>query len=124
MLSHEQAHQSRKDNLRLLLAHIFTQFFPASLANLIRKDLIMWIEQECDRLAAIEHDNLDVAQTLLHVHKLINAYGSNTLFENRINTLLNSEFQTNPLTVLLCQYIALLAQGKGRARNNFRPLYQ
>jgi len=99
ILSHEHAHQLRKDNLRLLAARIFTAGLPLSLAARIRADLADMTEQACDFHAAAQHGYLEVAEVILKIKRLLLSSGSRSIpfgargfaesqVENRVRALL------------------------------------
>jgi len=105
ILSHEQAHQLYKDNLRLLAARIFTAALPQTLAARIRADLADMTEQACDFHAAQQHGYLEVAQVLVKVKRLLLSSGSiavpagargfvESQVENRVRALLNGDTYT------------------------------
>jgi len=71
ILDHEKAHENRKDNLRLLLGQIFALLIPAPWRKQILSDLHVLCEQACDFDAADKHDAISVAQTLVHVGRLL-----------------------------------------------------
>lgn len=71
ILLHEQAHQERRDNLRLLLARLSSAILSNSLAKHIMSDLQLLTEQACDFRAADRFGHVAVAQTLLKVKRLM-----------------------------------------------------
>jgi len=81
ILHHELAHGNRFDNLRLLLARIFLLVLPSTLAAKLYADLHFLTESACDFIAAKKFGELDVAETLLRVQKLVPeefSYGNNS----------------------------------------------
>ena len=71
ILLHEQAHQERRDNLRLLLARLSGAIFNSFLAIRVMSDLQLLTEQACDFRAAERFGHVAVAQTLLKVRRLM-----------------------------------------------------
>lgn len=71
ILAHENEHIRRKDNIRLLLARLFTLFVPARLARRYMEDLHLFTEAACDFATARRFGQLDVADTLLRVQRLV-----------------------------------------------------
>ena len=71
ILQHELAHGRRFDNLRLLLARLFLLVLPARFAQKIYSDLHFYTESSCDFAAAELYGDLDVAETLLRIQKII-----------------------------------------------------
>ena len=71
ILGHEQAHRERRDNLRLLLLRVFCLVLPARARHRIIHDLQILSEQACDFAAAAKHGALAVAETLVHVGRLV-----------------------------------------------------
>ena len=71
ILGHEQAHRKRRDNLRLLLMRIFCLFLPSSSRQQVIHDLQIMCEQACDFYAAQKHGAIAVAETLVHVGRLV-----------------------------------------------------
>lgn len=71
ILQHELAHGRRFDNLRLLLARLFLLVLPASFAQKVYSDLHFYTESSCDFAAAELYGDLNVAETLLRVQKII-----------------------------------------------------
>ena len=70
ILEHEKAHQERRDNLRLLLVHLFTAPLPKRWVASMMADHQLCCEQACD-LTASQHLSRDsIADTLLHVSRL------------------------------------------------------
>ncbi len=74
ILAHETAHSRRHDNLRLLIANLFTLVLPRKLSHKLLEDLHLMIESACDFSAAEQFGDLDVAETLLRVQKLSPAH--------------------------------------------------
>ncbi|MEX0962827.1 MAG: M56 family metallopeptidase [Pseudohongiellaceae bacterium] len=71
ILQHELAHGKRLDNLRLLLARMFLMILPARFSQGIYADLHLFTESACDFAAAEKYGELDVAETLMRVQKLV-----------------------------------------------------
>lgn len=71
ILLHEQAHQERRDNLRLLLARLSSAILSSFFATRIMSDLQLLTEQACDFRAAERFGHVAVAQTLLKVKRLM-----------------------------------------------------
>lgn len=71
ILLHEQAHQERRDNLRLLLARLSSAILSNIFATRIMSDLQLLTEQACDFRAAERFGHVAVAQTLLKVRRLM-----------------------------------------------------
>lgn len=99
ILQHEQAHRSRRDNLRLLLVRVFSVGLPFRLRQSAVQDARILCEQACDFAAAAKHDPITVAETLVHVGRLVTnttrpkssmAFASADL-PIRVNALLCSE---------------------------------
>ena len=72
ILLHEQAHQERRDNLRLLMVRLSSAILSSFFATRIMSDLQLLTEQACDFRAADRFGYVAVAQTLLKVRRLIN----------------------------------------------------
>jgi beta-lactamase regulating signal transducer with metallopeptidase domain len=70
ILAHENAHSRRCDNIRLLIAMLFTLVLPRKMARLLHDDLHLMVESACDFEAAKQFGDLDVAETLLKIQKL------------------------------------------------------
>ncbi|MFM1897152.1 MAG: hypothetical protein RLZZ385_2226 [Pseudomonadota bacterium] len=71
ILSHEQEHSRRRDNLRLLLVRAFGLLLPARFYGQIKSDARSLIEQACDFRAAETYGAFAVAETLLHIQRLM-----------------------------------------------------
>ena len=71
ILLHEQAHQERRDNLRLLLARLSNAIFGKFVVTRIMADLQLLTEQACDFRAAERFGDIAVAQTLLKIKRLM-----------------------------------------------------
>jgi hypothetical protein len=71
ILGHEQAHRERRDNLRLLLLQVFCLFLPSRVRQEVIHDLQLLCEQACDFYAAKTHGEIAVAETLVHVGRLV-----------------------------------------------------
>lgn len=72
ILAHEQAHRQRRDNLRLLLARVFALVLPSGMRQQLMHDLQILCEQACDFAAAEKYGAIPVAETLVHVGRLVN----------------------------------------------------
>ena len=103
ILLHEQAHQDRRDNLRLLLARLSGAIFNSFLAIRVMSDLQLLTEQACDFRAAERFGHVAVAQTLLKVRRLMSVPNTDidelrTAFaerdvEMRIKALLKAQYR-------------------------------
>jgi Zn-dependent protease with chaperone function len=71
ILDHESAHESRKDNLLLLLGHVFVLLILPYWRKQVTSDLHVLCEQACDFEAADKHNPILVAETLVHVGRLL-----------------------------------------------------
>lgn len=72
VIAHEHAHQRRRDGLRLFIADLFGGLHWPPIRRLILADLHLAIEQACDEVAAEQSgDRLQVAETILHLTRLI-----------------------------------------------------
>lgn len=90
VLLHEKMHQTRKDNLLLLLGHILTLMLPPKMSTDLRGQLRLLTELICDELSAKEYDRISVAEAIINVHKIINNKSSHSL-EARVEKLLSNE---------------------------------
>lgn len=70
VLAHEKAHTRRYDNIRLLLATVFTSVLPGKFSKSILDDFHLMIESACDFEASRRFGELKVAETLLKIQKL------------------------------------------------------
>jgi len=70
VLAHEKAHSRRYDNIRILLATVFTSVLPGKLTSTLREDFHLLIESACDFEASEQFGELRVAETLLKIQKL------------------------------------------------------
>lgn len=70
VLAHEKAHTRRYDNIRILLATVFTSVLPGKFSRLILDDFHLMIESACDFEASERFGQLKVAETLLKIQKL------------------------------------------------------
>ena len=70
VLAHEKAHTRRYDNIRLLLATVFTSVLPARISRPFLDDFHLMIESACDFEASERFGELKVAETLLKIQKL------------------------------------------------------
>ncbi len=74
VISHERAHQRRRDGLRLLAAEILSGLHPPSMRHFILGHLRLAIEQACDEVAARQSgDRIAVAETILKMARLAGA---------------------------------------------------
>ncbi len=81
VLSHERAHQCRRDGLRLVVADIFARSHLPATRCFIREQFGLAIEQACDEIAAKQSgDRLQVAETILKLARLVGASPPDTLF--------------------------------------------
>lgn len=72
VVAHEQAHQGRRDGLRLFLAETLGGWHVPAMRRRIFADLHLAIEQACDEVAASQlGDRLRVAETILRLTRLI-----------------------------------------------------
>lgn len=71
ILGHEQAHRERRDNLRVLLLRVCCLVLPAQARQQVIHDLQILCEQACDFYAAQKHGAIAVAETLVHVGRLV-----------------------------------------------------
>ncbi|MDZ7752932.1 MAG: M56 family metallopeptidase [Gammaproteobacteria bacterium] len=72
VVDHEYAHQRRRDGLRLFVAGLFVGLHISSIRHRMLGDLQLAIEQACDEIAASRSgDRLQVAETILHLTRLI-----------------------------------------------------
>lgn len=71
ILEHEEAHRRRRDNLRLLLIRVFCMFLPYRLRDRVLHDMQLLCEQSCDFVAADHHGSVSVAETLVHVGRIL-----------------------------------------------------
>lgn len=76
VLAHEQAHQRRRDGLRLLAAEIVSKLHWPTTRRRILRQLSLAIEQVCDEVAARHSgDRLGVAATIIKLSRLGAAEG-------------------------------------------------
>lgn len=73
VLQHELAHGKRLDNLRLLLARMLLSILPQRFTHKLYEDLHLFTESACDFAAAEVYGELEVAETLLRVQRLLPA---------------------------------------------------
>ncbi len=71
MLCHESEHRRRRDNLRLLLARIFGVLLPAVFNRQLLDDVRLLTEQACDFKAADQFGEVEVAETLLRMQRVL-----------------------------------------------------
>jgi beta-lactamase regulating signal transducer with metallopeptidase domain len=71
VLLHEQAHQERRDNLRLLMARLCSAILIGRLARNVMNDLRLMTEEACDFRAAERFGHVAVAETLLKIKRLL-----------------------------------------------------
>ena len=98
ILRHEQAHLQRRDNLRLLLASLFTLPLPRRWRRPLLRDHRLLCEQACDWIAAGSADRTEVAETVLSVARLqMTAPAGCTAFaghtEQRVRSLLRDRVE-------------------------------
>ena len=106
ILLHEQAHQERRDNLRLLLARLCSAILSQNLARQMMTDLQLMTEEACDFRAAEKFGHIAVAETLIKVKRLLMAHPSplpmgvlgfaEREVETRIMALLNAASRVSP----------------------------
>ncbi len=106
ILRHEQAHQERRDNLRLLLARLCSAILSQSLARQMMADLQLMTEEACDFRAAEKFGHIAVAETLVKVKRLLMAHPAplpmgvlgfaEREVETRIMALLNAASRVSP----------------------------
>lgn len=71
VVSHEQAHQHRRDVLRLFAAEVLSALHWPTTRHLIFNRLGLAIEQACDEVAAVRSgDRLQVAETIIKMARL------------------------------------------------------
>ncbi|MGC1954382.1 MAG: M56 family metallopeptidase [Gammaproteobacteria bacterium] len=71
VVSHEQAHQHRRDGLRLFAAEVLSALHVPTTRRLILNGLGLAIEQACDEVAAVRSgDRLQVAETIIKMARL------------------------------------------------------
>lgn len=71
ILDHEKEHVSRRDNLRLLAGRLLLLVVPAPLVRRFNDDMHLFAEAACDFSTATRHGALNVAETLLRIHRLV-----------------------------------------------------
>lgn len=71
IIDHEIAHRHRKDNLRLLLGNVFSLALPPVWRRIMQHDLHLTSELACDFASATRHGRIQVAETLVHVGRLL-----------------------------------------------------
>ncbi len=105
ILAHERAHAQRKDNLRLTFAQLVTLLLPRRFCATLMEDLQLLTESACDFHAANQFDDLDVAEAIIKVYRLIPertqlAHGlsvaGEACVEQRVMALLNRETLYRP----------------------------
>jgi beta-lactamase regulating signal transducer with metallopeptidase domain len=117
ILDHEQAHRSRRDNLRLLLMSVFCLVLPSSMRKRALYDLQVLCEQACDFESAKAHSGITVAETLVHVGRLLKDTSrpqSSLAFNGgdlpiRVHALLSMEQRINLRSWQLIMVIVVLA---------------
>jgi beta-lactamase regulating signal transducer with metallopeptidase domain len=122
ILDHESAHESRKDNLLLLLGHVFVLLIPPYWRKQVTSDLHVLCEQACDFEAADKHNPILVAETLVHVGRLlrnsVSPVGSMAFdgadLTARVNALLHKQeryklrtWQLALITAVLCSALTV-----------------
>lgn len=117
ILRHEQAHRDRRDNLCLVLVRVFCRVLPARLRKQAMHDVQILCEQACDFESADVHDPVTVAETLVHVGRLVKhaarpqgslAFDGGDL-SIRVHALLNSEQRSNLKSWQLVMLVAVVA---------------
>ena len=122
ILLHENAHQKRRDNLRLLLAKLCSVILYRVGATKMMSDLQLLTEQACDFSAAEKFGYVNVAETLLKVKRLIKQTSSmptgalafaETDVELRIKALLKAQqrLQLYPwqLGLIVCSLLVFMS---------------
>jgi len=119
ILDHEQGHRQRQDNLRHLLAWLFTAPFLQSWVQQVLDDHRLACEQACDRLACARQSAESVAGTLIRVARLqggVSPTGSSAFADNhtelRIRALLGEQpqrFMVSTLAIMSGLVLMLLA---------------
>lgn len=71
ILRHEEAHVRRHDAALRLLARMATVFMVRSARKRLLDELELAAEQSCDEKAAVSGDRLGVAETILHVERML-----------------------------------------------------
>jgi Zn-dependent protease with chaperone function len=72
VVSHEQAHQRRRDGIRLFAAEVLSALHLPTTRRLILNDLGLATEQSCDEVAATRSgDRLQVAETIIKMARLV-----------------------------------------------------
>lgn len=122
VLMHEQAHKSRRDNLRLLFARLATALLTGALAKKILADIQLLTEQACDFHAAEKYGHIAVAEALLKIKRLFIeqtqmplqgavAFADSSI-ENRVLALLNADakvaLSTWQIAVILLTVLGVL----------------
>ena len=112
ILRHEQAHLQRRDNLRLLLANLFTLPLPRRWRQPLLRDHRLFCEQACDWVAADGADRAAVAETVLSVARLQMivpsggaAFAGHT--EQRVRSLLRDRVEPPALSLTVAPVLAL-----------------
>jgi hypothetical protein len=113
ILRHEQAHLQRRDNLRLLLANLFTLPLPRHWRLPLLRDHRLFCEQACDWAAADRADRTEVAETVLSVARLqmsvpagSAAFAGHT--EQRVRSLLRDRAEPPLLALRVAPLLALV----------------
>jgi Zn-dependent protease with chaperone function len=118
IVSHEQAHQHRRDGLRLFAAEVLSALHWPTTRRLFLNSLGLAIEQACDEIAAVRSgDQLQVAETIIKIARLVGRFkpmpswalgavstGSNVVL--RVERLLRP---MEPVGPLLSTHVCLLA---------------
>jgi len=114
VFAHEEAHVKRKDNLRLLLARLFSLPIPSRVAVILHDDLKLFTESACDAWAAKRFDKFSVAETFLKIQRLVprmnqSLYSVSSIhgadIENRVATLLNSDRLRKPPIAITTAFV-------------------
>jgi MFS family permease len=112
ILRHEQAHLQRRDNLRLLLANLFTLPLPRWWRLPLLRDHRLFCEQACDWMAAGSAGRAEVAEAVLSVARLqMTAPAGCTAFaghtEQRVRSLLRDRAEPPALVLRVAPAVAL-----------------
>lgn len=118
IVRHETAHVVSYDPFFKLVFSIFSGFYPASIRKILNRQFTLLTEQMADHAVTYEHDNLDVAQTLINVARMqrrvaIDCNGMQASFFTGDQTSVRVERLINPALptsrYLLCIALILLA---------------
>ena len=130
VLSHEQAHQQRRDGVRLLAAEAFLTLHLPSTRRFILEQLGLAVEQACDEAAVIQSgDRLQVAETIVKMTRLARGHspiagtigasvtGSDVL--RRVEGLLHPALPARPRLNALAYGVVGLAISAGFTTNDW-----